>query len=31
MTDEQRVTAILWCYVLGLTAFMLTALGWSFL
>jgi len=29
MTDEQRVTAILWLYVVGLTAFVLVALGWS--
>jgi len=29
MTDEQRIKAILWFYVLGLTAFVLVALGWS--
>lgn len=29
MTDEQRVTAIFWFYILGLTAFVLVALGWS--
>jgi len=29
MTDEQRVRAIIWLYVVGLTAFVLVALGWS--
>jgi hypothetical protein len=27
MTDEQRVTTILWLYIAGLTVFVLVALG----
>ena len=29
MTDEQRITAILWFYILGLSGFVVFALGVS--
>jgi len=29
MTDEQRIKAILWLYILGLSGFVAFALGWS--